>query len=317
MVFCEVNKLLNYKVSLIIPVYNVEKYLKKCLDSATEQTLGEIEIIIVNDGSTDNSLSIICEYEVRDNRIKVINQKNSGVSAARNAGLSVASGEFIAFLDSDDWIDVSFLEKMYLAAKEQNADIAICNYASVVEGIDKMPSVKRNKADLLTSSEALKKIISESGIRSYTWDKLYKRSLFTKNNISYPSVKCYEDMATTFKLFYYANRIAMLKDCLYFYLQRKTSITKRINNGLIHDNIKALTMMREFLKSKGCFKKYFREYKYLCFKMMLYSVYSLLVLYEDKNMEAKYKTIRHAFKEINLLMTIKSAKKDQEEIEVA
>ena len=307
----------DYKVSLIIPVYNVEKYLRKCLNSAIAQTLREIEIIIVNDGSTDQSLSIICEFEKKDKRIKVINQKNSGVSEARNAGLRVASGEFIAFLDSDDWIDSSFLEKMYQTAKEQNADIAVCSYASVVEGYGKMPTIKRSKSDLLSSTKALKKIISESGIRSYTWDKLYRRSLFTMNNISYPSVNCYEDMATTFKLFYYSKRIAILEDCLYYYLQRKTSITKKVDTKLVYDNIKALTMMREFLKSKGCLKKYMREYKYLCLKMMVYSVFSLIVLYEDKNKADKYKTIRVAIKEINSLMTLKRIKKSRDKVEVA
>jgi len=294
----------NYKVSLIILVYNAENYLRKCLDSAIAQTLRDIEIIIVNDGSTDSSISIIREYEEKEKRIKVINQQNGGIGTARNFGLNVASGDFIGFLDSDDWIDTSFLEKLYLAAIEQNADIATCNSAFVVEGSDRLPAKKRSKKFILTSAEALKKIIGESGIRSYACNKIYRRTLFTMNNISYPTnVKCYEDMATTFKLIYYSTRVVMFTETLYYYLQREGSITKKIKVSLVFDNIIALSLMREFLERKGIFKKYIWEYRFLCFKMMMYSLFSLVFLNKDKSETSRFKIIRKAMKDYRLLMS--------------
>ncbi len=112
------------KVSVIVPVYNVEKYLEECIESLINQTLTDIEIICINDGSTDNSLKILEELQKKDNRIKIINQKNSGVSSARNNGIENATGEYIGFVDSDDWIDSDYYEKLYNTAKKYNSDIA-------------------------------------------------------------------------------------------------------------------------------------------------------------------------------------------------
>ena len=119
------------KVSLIIPVYNAEKYLQECLDSAINQTLENIEIIIVNDGSTDNSLTICKRYSQKDSRIKLISQKNSGVAVARNIALQTATGEYIAFMDSDDYIDKNMLFDMYTKAKRDNADIVTCQFKHI------------------------------------------------------------------------------------------------------------------------------------------------------------------------------------------
>ena len=113
------------KVSVIVPVYNVEKYLRQCLDSIINQTLKEIEILCINDGSTDSSPEILKEYEEKDSRIKIINKKNAGLSAARNQGLELAKGEYVSFIDSDDWINETFCEALYTAAKKYDSDIAI------------------------------------------------------------------------------------------------------------------------------------------------------------------------------------------------
>ena len=113
------------KVSVIVPVYNTEKYLEKCLNSLINQTLHDIEVICVNDGSTDNSLNILNQYAQKDNRIKIINQENKMQGAARNAGTQIAAGEYIGFVDSDDWIDLDYFEKLYNAATKYNLDIAL------------------------------------------------------------------------------------------------------------------------------------------------------------------------------------------------
>ena len=127
----------NPKVSIIIPVYNTEIYLEKCLESIIRQSLKEIEIIITNDGSSDNSLQIIRAFEEFDKRIKVINQEKQGQAAARNRGIEIAKGEYIGFVDSDDWIDFDYYEKLYLTAKKYNSDVALADYIRIGNGITK------------------------------------------------------------------------------------------------------------------------------------------------------------------------------------
>lgn len=292
-------------VSLIIPVYNVEKYLCKCMESAIGQTLKYIEIIIVNDGSTDNCASIIEEYAARDERVKVINQENKGLSAARNTGIMVAKGEYLAFLDSDDWVTPGFLEKMYNTAKEKDADIVICNHTKVVEGVVEFPVKRHFRSDEITSFEALRKVISDTEIKSFAWDKLYKRSLFTQNDISYPQGLYFEDMATTFKLFYYSSKIATIKDCLYYYRQRLGGLSKRPELKRIYDNIKAVEIMGRFLEEKGNFMRYAREYWYLCVKMLICSVFNLTVIHGVTGEPGILKNMRRAIQEISSLMTVK------------
>ena len=124
-------------VSIIVPVYNTEEYLQKCLDSLTNQTLKNIEIICVNDGSTDNSLKILQDNAIKDDRIKIINQENKKQGAARNAGMQVATGEYIGFVDSDDWVDLDFYEKLYIAAKKHNFDIALGTNVRAKKNINK------------------------------------------------------------------------------------------------------------------------------------------------------------------------------------
>ncbi|NLY43161.1 MAG: glycosyltransferase [Clostridiaceae bacterium] len=285
-------------------MYNVEKYLSRCLDSAVNQTFKDIEIIIVNDGSTDNSLSIINDYAQRDSRIRVINQENRGLGEARNAGINIAVGEYIAFMDSDDWMDLYFIERMYKIAKEKDADIVISKHAKVIEGVGIFPSMRYLKPGVISGDEALRKIVSDSGIQSFAWDKLYKRTLFTLHNIRYPKGIYFEDMATTFKLFYYADKVAIINDCLYYYFQRKTGISKKHDPKRVFDNITAVAMIREFLEKEGVFENYIREYQYLCLKMIFVAIFNLVVIYRSTGEPGMISSIHHSLKAINSLMLV-------------
>ncbi len=386
-------------VSLIIPVYNVEKYLRKCLDSAINQTLKDIEIIIVNDGSIDSCPSIISEYAGSDDRIKVINQPNMGLSAARNNGLAIASASYISFMDSDDWVDINYLEKLYNEAVRCDADIVVCKHTYVFDStasenntsdshsrigntygsyhssrresdrkrsydpdskyrsrmkIGNRKSLKtetilpagRLKAssakiltvtsgsrygksaskqqtvrisgrkesraairsmnisnELMRNDYALRKVISDSGIHSYAWGKIYRKSLFEQYKISYPDGLYFEDMATTFKLFFHARRISIIKDCLYFYLQRKSSISKKLVPKKVFDNITAISLMRQYLEDKGVFMDYYPEYRWLCQKMFLFSAFNLFLMYVRNDRSYMFKSITRTAKEIRSLMT--------------
>lgn len=276
-------------ISLIIPVYNVENYLCRCLDSAINQTYKNIEIIIVNDGSTDGSLSIINRYASEDSRIKVINQKNYGLGEARNSGISIASGDYIAFMDSDDWMELDFLEVMYNEAEKSSADITVCGHNMIYNDF----SIKKClKSGIYTGKNALKSIISDKDIKSFAWDKLYKTYLFTQNNIEYPKSMYFEDMATTFKLFYYAEKVSVIDKCLYNYYQRKGSISKELSVKRICDYMSVTDIMKNFLKYKGIFLEYTNEYRVLCVKMLLSSVMNLIVIF---GMTRKFNTFRLIF----------------------
>lgn len=266
-------------VSLIIPIYNSEAFLEKCLSSAVSQTLGEIEIILVDDGSSDGSFAIIDSFAENDPRIKVFKQQNKGPGAARNLGLRMASGEFVAFMDSDDWIDEEFLEKMYNAAVENDADVVMCNHKKVINDSLTLPLPKHSLPKTPGFRKIMKNAVSDTGIRGYVWDKLYRRAIFEENGIEYPEGLYYEDLATTFKLFYYSRKTVFLKESLYFYLQRPNSITKKIDPKPIFDRIEALDIMKSFLAEKDILLEFAFEFQYLCLKMWFANLFCLAVIY--------------------------------------
>ncbi|MDR3257037.1 MAG: glycosyltransferase, partial [Endomicrobium sp.] len=166
-----------YKVSVIIPVYNVEPYVKDCLDSVVNQTLKDIEIVCVNDGSTDNSWRVLEEYAARDSRIKIITQANQGLACARNNGIKVAKGEYIGFVDSDDWISLDFYEKLYDNAKIENADVCVGNVKSYING-NTQPYFNIEHFGIANDKDK-KRIISTN----ICWNKIYRRSMIEEHQL--------------------------------------------------------------------------------------------------------------------------------------
>lgn len=259
------------KVSLIIPVYNVKKYLKKCLDSAINQTLKEIEIIVVNDGSTDGSLAICEEYEKNDSRLKLITQENGGLSAARNNGIKAAKGEFLVFLDSDDYLDLVTLEESYQKAKNENLDIVIYRYNQVN---DDGEIVFTNKIKSSHTQDVLKRRVFAAQKSPMACDKFYKTTLFTEHNIYFPISYYHEDVYTTYKLIFFAKKIGVIEKAYYNWLIREGSISKRISAKHINDILNSLVDMKQFLVKKNSFTKYETEY--------IRRVYSFSMLMLDK-----------------------------------
>jgi len=216
-------------VSVIIPVYNVKKYLNRCLDSIINQTYDNIEIILINDGSTDTSREVCHLYSKKDKRIKVIDKINGGLSDARNCGLRRAVGEYVVFVDSDDFVDLNYIKNLYITASKNNADIVACGYSEIYEN-KKMPEkyIKKlvnSKMLIMDNLDAMRDFFSTSSIANVvTWNKIYKISIFKNNNIKFPVGKIHEDNFTTYKLYYYANKIIYIDQPLYFYLRRADSI---------------------------------------------------------------------------------------------
>lgn len=237
------------KVSVVVPIYNVEKYLNRCLQSIINQSYKNIEIILVNDGSTDNSLQIAEEEEKNDSRIKIITQKNQGLSMARNTGIQHATGEYICFVDSDDFVHKDYVKCLIENLEENDSDISVCDYLYINEK-DETWSKKNKVEKIFSNLEAINDLlVGNQETEVMAWNKLYKLSLFKENNIFFPKGKLHEDNFTTYKLYYYAKKISLIPDKLYFYLQRTDSIMGK------KFNIKRLDVLQAVEETKSFFKK--------------------------------------------------------------
>ena len=203
------------KVSIIVPVYNVEKYLAKCLDSLINQTLKEIEIICINDGSRDNSLSILREYSNKDNRIIVVDKKNEGQSIARNIGISRASGEYLGFVDSDDWVDLDYFEKLYNSAKKYDTDISCAGYKRVKKCKSRVR--KSFEAELLCKTTNDKVRLDNVPADNYIWNKIYKRNVWLDKKIKFVSGRYFEDIALVIKILHQFGDMIIVPDTYYNY----------------------------------------------------------------------------------------------------
>lgn len=212
-------------ISVIIPVYKVEQYLKRCVESVCAQTYQNIEIILVDDGSPDSCPQLCEKYAKKDARIRVIHQENKGLSGARNTGIDHAKGEYLAFLDSDDLWSVHFLESLYGALKENDADIAQCRWEYMHGESLLEPYNAEAKVECFTGREMLANLYIQTGAYYVVaWNKLYKKELFA--NIRYPEGRINEDEATTYKLFDLAEKCVMVDNALYGYFVGGTSITR-------------------------------------------------------------------------------------------
>lgn len=210
------------KVSVILAIYNAEEYLKKCLDSLTSQTLQEIEIICVNDGSTDNCPAILEEYAQKDNRIVIINQENQGPGAARNNGLNLVNGKYIAFVDPDDWVEQNTFEKLYSFAQQDNLDLIEFDYNRYYaqSGNTKLRRNKIIKKGIFNWHDCIKYIFSNDFV---VWNKFYKSELIKENNIHFSNGYHGEDLIFTIAARLMAKRVSYLKSELYNYNIREGS----------------------------------------------------------------------------------------------
>lgn len=238
----------NSLISIIIPIYNVEPYLRRCLDSVVNQTYTNLEIILIDDGSPDNCPQICDEYAAKDNRIIVIHKENGGLSDARNAGLTICKGDYISFIDSDDWVDEKYIEVLLSLAINKSADIAI---AENIKTKSQIHIKDRNvTTTAFTSKEALLKLFCKKNIAFIvSWGKLYKKELF--DNLRFPVGKYHEDEFTTYLLFYKSTSIAYTSQVLYYYYSRESSIMATQHP---YDALEAFEQRYLFFKEKQEFE---------------------------------------------------------------
>ncbi|CUP97411.1 glycosyltransferase family 2 protein [Clostridium baratii] len=283
-------------ISVIIPVYNVEKYLEKCINSVLNQTYKDLEIILVDDGSTDNSGKICDKYKLLDSRIKVIHKENGGLSDARNHGLDIASGEYIAFLDSDDWIDKNLYYILYKLSKDHNTDITVCNFKKVYTEDEKL-NLKSNNLITYTSLEALEALYNKNYIQMIVaWNKLYKRSLFKENK--YPCGKIHEDEFLTPVLLNESKKIVYIDTELIYYRQRSESIMNSSFNVKRLDLLDALEFRINYYKNNNLFELYDKEKKRLANSIIYF--YYLVKKSDLQNKKNIIKKLREKFEKIDL-----------------
>lgn len=248
------------KVSIIVPVYNTEKYLKKCLDSLLNQTLEDIEIIVVNDSSPDNSQVIIDEYVKKDKRVKSYIKPNGGQGDARNLGLEKATGEYIGYVDSDDFVDSKMYEDMYNKAVEEKSDIVNVGYYIYSEtGKVIQEQIYRRDTTPTNIKETPQVLFDNTAVTN----KLFKASLLKNNNIKFRVKKWYEDFDFVIKTICYASSIAIIEKPYYYYLQRSGST---MNNSNISRNLEILDAMDEileFCKEQGIYDELKEELAFL------------------------------------------------------
>lgn len=231
------------QISIIVPVYNVEEKLSKCLNSLIHQSFSSIEIILVNDGSTDHSLAICQSYQTTDSRIKVISQKNQGLSAARNAGLKKAIGSYIMFVDSDDYVTNTFCEDAFNNVVKFHADLGFFNHRRIENG-QSTDVIQFGATECNLAKDA---VFENILLDSYAWNKIYKKELF--NEVKYPIGINYEDLYTTYKLVANANKVSYCPAVNYNYVSSGTSIVSDMSAQNIANQFGGVLTVMDFLKT--------------------------------------------------------------------
>lgn len=234
------------KISIIVPIYNGEKYLHGCLKSLINQSYKNIEIILINDGSTDNT-KVICEhYKQLDNRVKLINKNNEGVSRSRNIGIKEATGKYIGFVDCDDYISTDMYEKLKIAIDKSKADMSVCKYEQTMKIYESMLNKKNSKKykfKIISAYNAIESIYTSNDFAGYTWNKLYKKEIIDNNKIKFDeNILIAEDNLFNFEYLLKCKSVIVVNKVMYYYFQHNLSATnKKIDN-------KWLTILKVYKK---------------------------------------------------------------------
>lgn len=295
----------NKLISIIVPIYNAEKYLDKCLQSIINQTLGNIEILLINDGSTDSSLEICKKYSERDSRIKIINKKNEGVSVARNLGIEKATGEYIAFIDSDDWIDTEFCERLYSSVKKEKAELGICNYIKENLDFKEFYDIKINKKILYEEDiqkTFLSKLIErDEGERVHNLAgfrgpcaKLYKKEILNNYDIKFDeNLVIGEDFLFNLNFLQKTKRITLDKGYYYHYRTNFNSATMKYKKDCFKIYEEILKQLEEFLNKNDIYYKNKNRFYKLSIKYLLICLDNEFRKENEKNLFNKYKYLKH------------------------
>lgn len=260
------------KVSIIVPFYNVERYIEKCLETLVNQTLEDIEIILVNDGSKDKSIEIVNKFLKKyPEKLVYFEKENGGLSDARNYAIPYAKGEYIAFIDSDDYVEKDMYEKMYQLAKQDNSDMVECDFY--------WEYPEKTKIDTGAIYNGKKEMLEK--IRVVAWNKLIKREILEKAKIEFPKGYRYEDVEFTYKLIPYLEKVSFFKKPCIHYIQRENSISNS-QNERTKEIFDVLNHVIRYYKEKGIYDEYKEEIEYIYARYLLCSSLLRIVKIEDK-----------------------------------
>ena len=279
-------------ISIIVPVYNVESYLADCIDSITVQTFKDIEIILVDDGSPDSCGQICDDYAKTDKRIRVIHKQNGGLSDARNAGIQLASGRYLGFIDSDDYIATDMFERLYNSIIETDSDIAMCYAANFIDGSIAELDEDKGETFIFESSDIIKALFNGK-INNFAWNKLYKKELFA--DIKYPYGKIYEDLFTTYRLCDMAKRFVLLDEKKYAYRLRDSSIMGKARRIIHTDKFQAFSEIYQFFSDNDTIRDMAVEYMY---SDLVSDVFKIVAADEIKNNKRFFDALKGFLKTI-------------------
>ena len=235
-------------ISIIIPCFNAEKTLEKCLKSVVQQSYANLEIIIIDDGSTDETSLIYNKFQSNDERILVLKQQNSGVSKARNTGVKAATGDYICFVDSDDWAELNYCSELYSLLVGENADISIVEASYEDENGNVLCSKPTSEEKIFDGNRALVLLLEDREIQSHPWGKLFKADLL--KNVHFPeNLKCFEDYSTLFKIFNKAVKVVKSNEKLYHYIQREDSLSHNLSPATAYQFFLAIMEVFEFWRN--------------------------------------------------------------------
>lgn len=286
------------KISAIVPIYKVEQYLNRCIDSIINQTYTNLEIILVDDGSPDNCPKICDEYAKVDDRIKVIHKENGGLSDARNAGLNVATGDYIGFIDSDDWVHKDMYKILYKIMMEEKSDIVECNAKKINKYLDDMEVNLDFKSFNYNKEESIEALISENTVQQTVWNKLYKKDVI--ENILFEKGKFHEDEFWTYQIFHRCDKLVHVDIDLYYYFQREDSIMGESYSINRLDAIQG--RYNRYLFIKDNYPKYVQLEKINLFYICLYYFQQSLLKSNDEEYRVTKEFIKKYMKliEINI-----------------
>lgn len=295
-------------ITVVIPVYNCGRYLERCFNSLKNQTLSDFEVIAVDNGSTDNSKEIAEKYSKSDKRFISISHNSGSAGECRNVGISMAKGEFISFIDADDWVEREFLKKLYDCAIENNADIAVCGFNFYFMNTEKTEKCSPLPKDTVYDREkAIKILLLDREMRFYLWNKLWKKTLFTDNSIKIPNMY-YEDAAVCPQLYFYAEKVASVSYCGYNYVRAFSKYKEiKMTSQRINDYINTIPIIRGFFEENGCYKKYkgaFRTH----ISHVLFSLPSLCMQAKETNKDSVLINSFRGIKKVIICSTVSAEK---------
>lgn len=282
-------------ISVIIPVYNIQQHLRECLDSVLGQSYPHLQVICVDDGSTDESPAILAEYAQKDPRVQVIRQQNAGPGAARNTGLEAATGEYVIFLDSDDWFEPDFLEQMVNTAQREGADVAICRAVEFDTNSGReLPSEWMMKKQYLPGKLAFAPQEMADHLFQFTygmpWDKFYRRELLTTSGIRYPALKNSEDLAFVYPTLLAAKRIAVVDEVLIHHRINRMASVSNSRCGQPEAPYEAFQIVKEYLEQHQLMDTYRRSFLNWAMEFLVWHISNM----SQRDIQKQYlNTLRH------------------------